>query len=135
MLTIYCGIFFLSDHPEIYTSNDFTVKEADNGLRLSESVKLIFFVLIVVSNTFFMVYWCFKMYKETKIVIMKKNAKIYTMVCLCGDKNKYEREIKRVLIEEENELLREDYMKSLKQLKKLYTNNSLLLDDKNIEKI
>ena len=33
MLTIYCGLFFLSDMPEIYNSSDSTVKEADNGCK------------------------------------------------------------------------------------------------------
>ena len=33
MLTIYWGIFFLSDMPEVYESTDSTVKEADNGCK------------------------------------------------------------------------------------------------------
>ena len=31
MLTIYCGIFFLSDMPNVYNSSDTTVKQDDNG--------------------------------------------------------------------------------------------------------
>ena len=34
MLTIYCGLFFLSDMPEIYNSSDSTIKEADNGCKI-----------------------------------------------------------------------------------------------------
>ena len=34
MLTIYWGLFFLSDMPEVYNSTDTTVKEADNGRKL-----------------------------------------------------------------------------------------------------
>lgn len=34
MLTIYCGLFYLSDNPEVYHSSDSTVKEADNGRKL-----------------------------------------------------------------------------------------------------
>ena len=33
MLTIYCGLFFLSDNPEVYNSSDSSVKEADNGCK------------------------------------------------------------------------------------------------------
>ena len=33
MLTIYCGIFFLSDMPEVYNSDDPTLKQADNGRK------------------------------------------------------------------------------------------------------
>ena len=34
MVTIYCGLFYLSDMPEVYTSDDESVKEADNGRKL-----------------------------------------------------------------------------------------------------
>ena len=33
MLTVYWGIFFLSNMPEIYNSEDSTIKEADNGCK------------------------------------------------------------------------------------------------------
>ena len=33
MLTIYCGIFFLSDMPNVYNSSDTTVKQDDNGRK------------------------------------------------------------------------------------------------------
>ena len=33
MLTIYWGIFFLSDMPEVYNSTDSSVKAADNGCK------------------------------------------------------------------------------------------------------
>ena len=33
MLTIYWGLFFLSDNPEVYNSSDTSVKEADNGCK------------------------------------------------------------------------------------------------------
>lgn len=34
MLTIYCGLFYLSDNPEVYNSSDSGVQEADNGRKL-----------------------------------------------------------------------------------------------------
>ena len=33
MLTIYWGLFFLSDMPEVYNSTDSSVKAADNGCK------------------------------------------------------------------------------------------------------
>jgi hypothetical protein len=33
MLTIYCGLYFISDLPEVYNSTDSTVIEADNGCK------------------------------------------------------------------------------------------------------
>jgi hypothetical protein len=37
MLTIYCGLFFISDLPEVYNSEDSTVIEADNGCKFSQN--------------------------------------------------------------------------------------------------
>ena len=47
MVTIYCGLFFISNMPNIYNSSDFSVREADNGLRFSESTKLSYFFVIL----------------------------------------------------------------------------------------
>lgn len=33
MLTIYCGLYYISDQPEVYNSSDSTVKTADNGRK------------------------------------------------------------------------------------------------------
>jgi hypothetical protein len=33
MLTIYCGLFYLSDMPEVYNSSDSSVQAADNGRK------------------------------------------------------------------------------------------------------
>lgn len=33
MLTIYCGLFYLSDNPEVYESEDTSVQSADNGCK------------------------------------------------------------------------------------------------------
>jgi len=135
MITIYCGIFFLSDMPEVYNSNDPSLSEVDNGLRLSEGLKLLMFFVIVFANLGFFLYWLFKMYKEMKAVIIKKFDKVYLFACLCGDREKLERIKYAIAVEEENELLREDFLKSLKLLKKLYTTGTLTLNAQNIEKL
>ena len=49
MLTIYWGLFYLSDNPEVYNSSDSTVKEADNGCKFSEN------------NTYSETFWWCKM--------------------------------------------------------------------------
>ena len=38
MLTIYCGLFYLSDNPEVYNSSDSSVQEADNGCKFCISI-------------------------------------------------------------------------------------------------
>jgi len=63
MITIYCGLFFLSEIPaELMRINP----EVTNGLQLSEEMKLVFFSAIVLCNLFFMSYWAYKMYQEVK---------------------------------------------------------------------
>lgn len=71
-----------------------------------------FFVLIVGSNVFFLGYWVLKMSVEIKSMMVKKMQKLYLVLCLCMNRHKLEREILANDIAEENEILREDFMKS-----------------------
>jgi hypothetical protein len=91
MITVYCGLFFMSDQPEIYQSSNYLVQEHDNGLRLSEGMKIMMFLLIVGSNSLFFGYWVYKMYVEVRIVMLNKMEKVYMIMCLCGDKGKLKR--------------------------------------------
>ena len=34
MITIYWGIFFISDMPSVYNSTDYAVREEDNGRKI-----------------------------------------------------------------------------------------------------
>ena len=47
MITIYCGLFFVSHLPEVYNSDDASVREADNGLRLNKGSEIFFFSVII----------------------------------------------------------------------------------------
>lgn len=51
------------------------------------------------------------------------------------NKAKLEREIKDISRTEENELLREDYMRCLAMLKDIYDTGELILNEKVIEKL
>lgn len=51
------------------------------------------------------------MYNETKSMMIKKMEKIYLFLCLCMNKQKLEVEKEAYRIAEENEILREDYIK------------------------
>jgi len=64
------------------------VKEFDNGLRLGEGMKTFMFMLIVVSNLVFLVYWAAKMIKEVKVVLLKKFTRVYLFLFLCGSTEK-----------------------------------------------
>lgn len=67
--------------------------------------------MIVGSNAFFLTFWAYKMYQETKAMLIKKFQKVYLYVCLCNNPQKLQRLILKTQIEEEHELLREDLMK------------------------
>ena len=84
-----------------------------NLVYLSEWIKILFFILIVASNLFFFVYWIVKMMKELRSMMIKKMEKIYLFMCLCMNRAKLERHKVANQIEEENEILREDYMKCI----------------------
>ena len=53
-------------------------------------------------------------------MLIKKFGKIYVLVCLCGDYEKYKRLKQEVEVVEESVGLREKYLDSLKILKKIY---------------
>lgn len=119
IITVYCALFYLSDIPIIYDSTDPTVRSADNGciiislthlVRLDNDTKLFFFVMIVLANVLFFQFWAYKMYLEAKSMIILKMKFIYLYLCLCGNSKKYEVIKKKTLAEEENEILREEFM-------------------------
>lgn len=78
----------MSDQPEIYNNSSYLVQEYDNGLRLSEGMKIFMFFLIVVSNLVFICYWVAKMMREVKVVMLKKFANVYLFLFLCGSVEK-----------------------------------------------
>ena len=80
ILTVYCGLYFLSDNPEVYNSSDSRLSSADNGLRLSKATKFILFLVILVSNLIFFSYWTFKMLGEVKNLFRAKFKKLYLCI-------------------------------------------------------
>ena len=134
MLTIYCGLFYLSHNPEVYNSDDTSVQSADNGLRLSEGSKWLFFIIILGCNILFLAYWCYKMLKELENTIMTKFEKVYLYICLCGNKNKLENQKRRRKIQDENEILKEQFDTQLSQISNLYREGKLILNKLTIQK-
>ena len=67
--------------------------------------------------------------------IIKKQRFVYTALCLCGNTRKYDELITQIAIKEENEILREKYMDSLRVLKQLYNDGTMLLNKKTLEKV
>lgn len=100
-VSIYCGIFFISDIP----AKDLkSVPQSVKGvINLSETMKLLFFLVIMLSNIIFFGFWAYKMLQEVKNTLIKKFERVYLAVFLCGDRNKLERLKNKQKIDEENE--------------------------------
>eukprot|EP00350_Pseudokeronopsis_sp_OXSARD2_P013484 CAMPEP_0170551212 /NCGR_PEP_ID=MMETSP0211-20121228/9250_1 /TAXON_ID=311385 /ORGANISM="Pseudokeronopsis sp., Strain OXSARD2" /LENGTH=115 /DNA_ID=CAMNT_0010858261 /DNA_START=1465 /DNA_END=1812 /DNA_ORIENTATION=+ len=85
MITIYCGLFFISDKAgEV-------IMDAKSQLILSEEVKLLFFVVIVTVNILYLIFWLYKVYQEMKLIIILKFSKVYLVFCLCFNNQKLEK--------------------------------------------
>ena len=68
-------------------------------------------------------------------MLIKKLGKIYALLCLCGDKEKLKRMEAKIKIREDNETLREKYVGILDDLSKLHSAGTLVLNERNIEKV
>jgi hypothetical protein len=89
----------------------------------------------LISNLAFLLYWAFMMYQEVKSMLIKKLGKIYALFCLCGNMDRLKRMEAKIKIREDNETLREKYMGILDDLSKLHSSGTLVLNERNIEKV
>jgi len=70
-----------------------------------------------------------------KQMLILKYGKVYLTLCLCFNKRKLEILQKKELLSQENEFLREDFMKIIKNLKKLYNDGDIVLNRISVEKL
>mmetsp|Transcript_34088 Transcript_34088/g.33276 ORF Transcript_34088/g.33276 Transcript_34088/m.33276 type:complete len:88 (+) Transcript_34088:352-615(+) len=70
---------------------------------------------------------------RTRIIL--KFSKVYLIFCLCFNQKKLEATKKAEARAQENEFLREEYMKIVKNLKKIYNNGEIMLDRIALEKL
>jgi hypothetical protein len=131
-LSIYCGIFFITDIPSKDVPNLPT--SVKSSITLSEAMKFLFFVIIIVANIAFFGYWFYKMMQEVRNTVITKLEKLYLYLFLCGDKIKLVRIKNQIKIDEENELLREKYFGTVGNLKKMYKDGRLILTQKTLER-
>ena len=75
------------------------------------------------------------MYKELKNNLRAKFRCLYIYLCLCGNKDKYEKQVKIREIEDENEELKELYEGALNKIKNLVDDGKLKLSKNNIGKL
>jgi hypothetical protein len=91
--------------------------------------------VILISNLAFLLYWALMMYQEVKSMLIKKLGRVYALLCLCGDLDKLKRLEAQIKVREDNETLREKYLGILDELTKLHSAGTLVLNERNIEKV
>ena len=70
---------------------------------------------------------------EVRNTIRSKMSAVYLYLCLCGNKAKMDSELKKRHIQDENDILREEFERLLSNIQDLLDNGSLVLNKTNIE--
>lgn len=83
MLTVYCGLFYLSNTPQKYI--DDYPELSTTAMQLSNSTSMILFFIILMVNIIFFSYWMYYMFQEIKNKFRKKAEKLYLWLFLCGN--------------------------------------------------
>ncbi|CDW79966.1 UNKNOWN [Stylonychia lemnae] len=132
ILSVYCGIYFVSNIPQEFQED--IPQEVKAGISLGKSTSLFFFAVILISNLLFFLYWILKFLSEVKVMLIKKFQKIYLCLFLCFDQQQLDKEINQQKVDEEHQLLRDQYMKSINNLKKLYDKGNIVLTQHLLER-
>ncbi|CDW82066.1 UNKNOWN [Stylonychia lemnae] len=114
MVTIYCGLFFISNTKQ--SQIDLDPELSNKALQLSDNVLLALFAIILISNCIFFFYWLYKMLFEVRGKIMRSIPKLYLFLCSCNNQQKFQRGLRQLQIDEENETLREEFNKKKLQI-------------------
>ncbi|CDW74791.1 UNKNOWN [Stylonychia lemnae] len=133
MISVYCGLFFITNKPEqwIKDNPDYSA----GSIALTGDAKLFFLAIIIGANLIFILYWAIKMYAEVKAKFRKMMPKLYLMFCLCFNQRKLDAELKDYEIQLENEQLKEQYLKNLEVLQNIYFSGQILLNSSSLEKL
>ena len=83
IVTIYCGLFFISNVEQGAAGYD-----ATTSLSMSEDTKLVLFMVIVLSNVIFMVLWIVKFIITMKTKIKTDHERLYIIFFLCCRRDK-----------------------------------------------
>ncbi|CDW89726.1 UNKNOWN [Stylonychia lemnae] len=118
LTTIYCGIFFIV-----------SINNIDGSQETSQDS------FQFTSNAAFFTFWLYKMIREIKNLLIKKFGKLYTMICLCGNQQQYQMILENAIIVEDNDIMREQFSETLKQIDQLCDNGVLVLNKKSLEKL
>lgn len=82
ILTVYCGLFYLSDQSTSTTTSTARnlASDSSNDLNLSFETRFFLFLIIIISNMLFFSYWAYKMVGEIKNQVRTKFKKVYLYI-------------------------------------------------------
>eukprot|EP00347_Sterkiella_histriomuscorum_P016469 403353061 len=132
IMSVYCGIYFVANVPDEYQKD--IPQEVKGGIDLGSQTEMFFFAVILISNLLFFMYWVLKFLVEVKVMLIKKFEKVYLILFLCFDRELLEKHKIQQKIDEENQLLRDQYMKLLSSLKKLQNDGKIVLTQQLLER-
>eukprot|EP00347_Sterkiella_histriomuscorum_P023840 403333206 len=128
-ITIYIGIFFI-----INSASSTDNQSSFQFSGLDNNSKMFFLVIIIFSNINFFAIWTMYFLIEIKEYMIKKLPWLYLNVFLCGDRQKLKLHQYEADVREENEVLREEYMNSLKVLREAYDKGQIILNKTVLER-
>ena len=120
IITIYCGIFFISAKARDENFNE------NSDFELTEGGKILLVMVIAACNSFFILLWIMKFMEISREMIKDKFPRVYIFVFLCGRADKLEKETARragIIKREKIIASIEDTGLFLKKMKNIYSNN------------
>jgi hypothetical protein len=121
IVTIYCGIFFISskdiNNPTFNKNKDF---------YLDENSKLLFFFIIAFCNVSFILLWFTKFVVIIRVLIKDKYPNLYVYLFLCGRHDKMKLEVSKRAGDVKKEAIIESIeavILYMQKMKGLYANN------------
>eukprot|EP00347_Sterkiella_histriomuscorum_P009503 403340963 len=133
LITIYCGLFFLSNTKQSLIDTDPDLKS--KALQLDNQTFLFLFAMIVLSNFMFFIYWAIKMLQEIRLKLIQKVPKLYLIIFACNNKQSFAKVQEQLKIQDENGSLREQFQKIVTSILNLQKQGKIVLNRQNIEKI
>ena len=132
IITIYCGIFFISAKERDENFN------ANKDFELTESARILLVMVIAFCNTFFIILWLTKFLEISRDIIKNLSKGLYVYVFLCGRWDKLDKEAARragVIKREKIIANIEDTVLFLKKMKNIYVNNIFYEDHEKFLKL
>jgi hypothetical protein len=96
---------------------------------------MFFFCTIILSNIAFFLYWLIGFLYEIRNSFIRDFRFLYLYLCLCGNVARYNNKLQDILINDENDALREKFVDTLDKLKELQTDGRLILTKIRVEKL